>query len=94
MAQPRTRKRVPQFDRCVLSDPDALALAIGELFEAEPAMRRHSRKIIRLQNRLRKLVSDKTWSAYLSLENAEAARLSDAVNLVASWAFLQGRKQR
>ena len=94
MAQPRTRKRLPQLDQRVLGDPDALGVAFGELFDAEPGMQRHRRKIIRLQNRLRTLVTAEAWSAYLVLETAEAARLNDAVDLVAAWAFLRGRKQR
>ena len=94
MAQPRTRKPVPQLDQRVLRDPDALGVAIGELFDTEPDMKRHRRKIIRLQKRLRTLVTNEAWSAYLTLETAEAARLNDAVDLVAAWAFLQGRKRR
>ena len=94
MAQPRTRKRRPQLDQRVLRDPDALGVALGELFDSEPRMKRHRRKIIRLQNRLRTFVTAEAWSAYLTLETAEAARLNDAVDLVAAWAFLRGRKQR
>jgi len=92
MAQPR--RRLPQLDQRVLGDPDALGVALGELFDAEPHMKRHRRRIIRFQNRLRTLMTAKAWSAYLTLETAEAARLNDAVDLVAAWAFLEGRKQR
>jgi len=87
------RKRLPRLDQRVLLDADRFGVAVGELFDAAPEMRRHRRRIIRLQNRLRKLVSDETWLAYLHLESAEAGRLNDAVDLVAAWAFLQGRRR-
>ena len=94
MAHPRKQKRIPQLDQRVLRDPDALGIALSELFNADPGMRRHPRKIIRRQNRLRKLVTDEAWTAYLDLEIATAARLSDAIDLATAWAFRQGRCAR
>jgi hypothetical protein len=94
MAHPRKQKRIPQLDQRVLRDPDALGIALSELFAADPGMRRHPRKIIRRQNRLRKLVTDEAWAAYLDLEIATAARLSDAIDLATAWAFRQGRRAR
>jgi len=56
-------------------------------------MHTHRRKIIRLQNRLKALVTAQAWAAYLDLEVATAGRLNDALDLVAAWAFLQGRRR-
>lgn len=94
MAASRTRKRPPRLDQRVLRDPDGLGVAIAELFDAEPRMRRHRSKIIRLQNRLRALVTAEAWSVYLDLEFAMAARLNDSVDLGTAWAFRQGRTRR
>ena len=66
---------------------------IGDALDAEPSMRIHRRKIIRHQNRLRKLVTPEAWAVYLDLEAATAGRLNDAVDLVATWAFRQGARR-
>lgn len=87
------RRRLPRLDNGVLWDPDRIGVVLGELFDATPAMKRHRQRIIRLQKRLRKLVSDEAWRVYLDLESAEAGRLNDAADLVAAWAFLQGRRR-
>ena len=92
MAQSPTRRHRPELDHRVLKDPDALGVAIGELFDAEPAMQRHRRKIVRLQNRLRAIVTGEAWSTYLALETASSARLNDAIDLATAWAFRQGRR--
>lgn len=92
MAHLRTRRGVPRLDQRVLSDPDALGVALNALFDSDPRMKQHRRKIIALQNWMRNLVTDEAWSAYLDLETASAGRLNDAIDLVAAWAFRQGRR--
>ena len=59
MAKPRKRApQVPRLHDQVLRDPDALAVAHAELFGADRRLRRHRKKIIALQDELRKVVRD------------------------------------
>jgi hypothetical protein len=87
-------RTAPKLDARILKDPESLSRALAELVEGDVRQQRHRRRILRLQHELRGLVTAEAWRAYLRLEDATAARLGDATDLVAIWAFKQGRRRR
>jgi len=84
----------PKLDARLLNDPESLSRALGILVESDARQKRHRFHILRLQKQLKGLVSVEVWRVYLRLEDASAARLGDATDLVAKWAFKQGRRRR
>ena len=68
--------------------------AVDDLVHHEPELRVMARRIIELQERLRALVDDEGWRAYLDAEAASNARLSAVGLLVARWAYREGRRSR
>jgi hypothetical protein len=87
-------RTAPKLDARILNDPESLSRALGKIVEGDLRQRRHRLHILRLQKQLRGLVSVKVWRVYLRLEDASAARLGEATELVAKWAFKQGRRRR
>lgn len=79
-------------------DDDALTWAIDPLLKADDNYNRQTKKILRMQKRLRAAACDEAFSRYLKLEEAVNARFGDALVVVARWAFRaglhSGRRQR
>jgi hypothetical protein len=73
-----------------LDDEDAMYEALGSLWAAEGGLRKRSRRIVRMQHRLRRATSDRAWKIYLELETADLERLEHALLCVAKWAFREG----
>lgn len=84
---------VPKLHSRILKDPESLSRTLGELVENDLRQKRHRLRILRLQKQLQALVTGEAWSLYLRLEDASAARLGEATELVAKWAFKQGRRR-
>lgn len=89
-----TTRSASKLDSRILKNPEALSKVLGELVENDWRQKRHRSRIIRLQKQLQSLVSVEAWRVYLRLEDATAARLGEATELVATWAFKQGRRHR
>lgn len=87
-------RSLPRLDARVLKQPGALSIVLGQIVEGDPRHKRRRQRILRLQKQLRDLVSDEAWRTYLRLEEACASRLGEATELVAVWAFHQGRRRR
>ena len=92
MAGPRQRRRLPLLDASIVDDHEALGAALAELLRREPQLRHAQGEIIRRQAELRRRASSEAWKAYLDVEEISVARLSDALDLVAKWAFAAGRR--
>jgi len=90
MPAKRKRKRLPQLDTRIINDYDALSEALNELLRDDRQLRRRHREILRCSEAIRRRVDDRTWRALLELEEVEVARFSDALDLVARWAFASG----
>lgn len=84
----------PKLDSRILKNSESLSRVLGELVERDLRQKRHRRRILRLQKRLHGLVTAEAWRVYLLLEEASAARLGEAIDLVTLWAFTQGRHRR
>ncbi len=94
MPRDRRRRRLPRFDSRIFNDDQALGTALAILLDADPRMHRHRRRIIRLQTRLHAEVNERAWLAYLNVEEATMARFTDALTVVAGWAYQQARRRR
>jgi len=79
------------LDRRTLDDDDTLTWAIDELVRGDDNYQRQTKKILRMQTRLRAAASDDAFAAYMRLEEAVNARFGDALVLVARWAFQAGQ---
>lgn len=88
------RIRGPKLSTGDVRDDGRLADAIYRLLKAQPDRAAASRKVQRAQRRLRKLVDDAAWDAYLSVEEAVNERADAQLHLVARWAFAEGRSGR
>lgn len=71
-------------------DDAALAEAIYRVLGGQRGRQARSRKMRQLQPTLRRLVDDKAWRAYLSIEEAANDRADRELLVVARWAFLAG----
>lgn len=87
-------RTAPKLDSRILKDSESLSRVLGELVEGDLRQKQHRRRILRLQKQLQNLVTAEAWRVYLRLEDASATRLGEATDLVASWAFKQGRRHR
>ncbi len=82
----------PQLDPATVADDQRFGAAIGEVADHDVEYRTASRKIVRLQERLRERVGKDAWSVYLALETAVNDRNADFDERLVRWAFSEGRK--
>lgn len=88
----KPKPKLPLLNRSILRDPQALSTVLSQVLDRDPEQDRHSRRIRRLQQKLRPVVTEQAWHQYLLLEEASSARFIHALDLVAGWAFRQGRR--
>lgn len=87
-----TTKTNPNLTPEVVADEGATVAQIDRLLRRNPQHRKHVRAILKAQEALHRVLSDREWQVYLTLEAAVNARFSDALLAVARWAFEQGRR--
>lgn len=80
----------PKLDGTTAADEQKLAAVVDHVIHSEPVLRAQQVRVVELQNRLRGLVDDEAWRAYLALDEATTARFADALLVVARWAFEAG----
>jgi len=88
----KPKPKLPLLNRSIVSDQQALSEALSQVLERDLTQQKHSRQIRQLQQKLRRVVTQQAWHQYLLLEEASSARFIHAVDLVAGWAFRQGRR--
>lgn len=81
----------PRTPTTVASD-EALSAAIDSLLRADPIWTRDTGAVGEAQDPLRADCDDEAWQAYLDVEARVNERLADALELVARWAFGEGRR--
>lgn len=59
-----------------------------------PEVRRLTRRVLRAQADLRRLLADDGWRAFLTVEELTVARNALALAVIAKWAFGRGVKRR
>jgi hypothetical protein len=80
----------PRLDVRTAADESALDDALGALADGDIEYRSASRDVLRLQGRLRALVTETAWGTYLELEVATNSRDANFDRVVALWAFTEG----
>lgn len=91
MARPR-RRRLPALNSTIVTDDQGLGAALAGLLRRDASFRRSQRQSIKRQAALQRIASRRAWKLYLALEEVQVACLSDALDLVAKWAFAAGRR--
>ena len=92
MSPRRTAK--PRLTPEVLADTEKLGEAIDAVLLADPEHRRATRRILKRQAALHRLVDDAGWAAYLDLEQAVNERATDDYFALVRWAWKEGRRRR
>lgn len=86
--------KTPKLTRKVLRDHERLGDAIDRVLMKSKKRRKLTKKILRLQDRLKRLVSVEAWHVYLKLEEVVNERAIVEQDLLVEWAFESGQKQR
>lgn len=81
---------MPRLDRSVLANDEQLLDAIEELLTDDAAYKGLRKKLLKRQQRLKKLSTDEAWRTYLRIEEVVNARAEHVVLSVVRWAFEQG----
>jgi hypothetical protein len=89
---PRPPRPSPPLSPTIVASDGALSEAIDELLRSDPVWRRDSAAVRQAQERLRTVCTDEGWLAYLKVESATNERFADALDVVARWAFGEGRR--
>jgi len=84
--------KMPCLTPEIISDDDALALAIQDMILGSRAMRKMSKRVRCAQDRLRRVVGRKAWARYMVLEEIVNDRASREVELLVRWAYEAGRR--
>ena len=85
--------KTPKLTRQALRDHERLADAIDRVLMKSKRRRKLTKKILRLQDRLKKLVSVEAWHVYLKLEAIVNERAIVDQDESADWAFEAGRRR-
>jgi hypothetical protein len=75
----------------VVADDDRLTDAVEARVKLDQADLQHRRRIDQRERKLRALVGDDAWKAYLKLDEEIGARISDISISLVRWAFEQGK---
>ena len=89
---PRPKSLLPALTAQTVGDEQKLWDLIQRVLLEEPGHRRASRKIIRMQEGLKAVVTDEAWKTYLAIEDEVNWRRSRDLIVVARWAFEQGTR--
>ncbi len=84
--------KTPRLTRKILTDEDALGLAIDEVLLGSKPFRQVSRRVRNVQRKLRRMMSRDAWKTYLRLEEVVNERAFIEGNLLVEWAFKSGRR--
>ena len=76
----------------IVAGDTLLAAAVDELLLTDPELAALQAKVIEAQVRLRAVLVDEAWEAYLGVDEAVGERLAEAVLVIARWAFTEGVK--
>ena len=74
----------------IVADDGQLAAAVDELLRTDPDLAKLQAGVIAAQARLRAVLDDAEWAAYLGVDEAVGERLAEAVIVIARWAFDEG----
>lgn len=90
----RRPMKTPKLTRKVLRDHERLGDAIDRVLMKSKNRRKLTKKILRLQDRMKRFVSVEAWHVYLKLEQVVNERAILEQDLLVEWAFEAGRRSR
>ena len=85
--------KTPKLSRKVLRDHERLGDAVDKVLTKSKKRRKLTKHVLRLQDRLKKLVSRDAWRVYLKLETVVNERAILEQDEIAEWAFAAGRRR-
>jgi len=88
------RKHEDDFLPDLIDGDEALDLVIDAMLIGNAGLRRLTKKILRAQKNLRRVVDDDAWRKYLKLEEAENARTEMQMQILVRWALGHGARSR
>jgi hypothetical protein len=80
----------PRLSPKIVADDVLLAATINEFLGSDDASKDHRRKILALEDELRRHVGDEAWQIFLRLDGADADRVSDLSIALVRWGFTEG----
>ena len=89
---PARSHQTPTLTPEIVADDGQLAAAVDELLRTDPGLAKLQAKVVQAQARLRAVLDDEGWAAYLGVDDAVGERLAEAVIVIARWAFYEGVK--
>jgi len=90
---PTVVAKKPRLTADVVGDDDAVMTGLARLSLTEPRLGRQSRSIRKAQQKLRKLVDDRAFAAYLVVEERTNGRVFDEALIAVRWAFEEGLRE-
>ena len=85
-----TRRDHHTLDHEIVTDDQRLWEILNDVILAVPGYQRKRRKVIKQQEKLRALVDDEAWAAYMKIEQLVNDRNQAVVTAIARWAFSEG----
>ena len=86
--------KTPKLTRKVLGDHERLGDAIDRVLTKSKKRRKLTKHVLRLQDRLKKLVPRDAWHVYLKLEALVNERAILEQDEISEWAFEARRRSR
>lgn len=83
---------VPNLTPEIMSDHDALSDMINKLLLASKKMGKLTKRVVRAQDRLHRVVGRRAWAKYMMLEEVVNERAGHEMDVIIRWAFDAGRR--
>lgn len=80
----------PKLDPTIIADDRKLAAVVDDVIHHDPAAVTLQAEIVQLQDRLRAVVDDGGWTAFLALDATTTERWSELALVLVRWAYEQG----
>jgi len=85
-----TTNKPPRLDAEALEDGDTFSLAMDRVLLRDEEHRRLSKHVMKVQRKLAKHCTGKTWAIFLRVEQITNHRDGHAIEVLVRWAFLEG----
>lgn len=87
-----TTSKLPALTSEIIVNKSALKKAVNAALDT-PRLQESTRKVLRLQRRLRALLNGEQWRAYMLLEEAVNDRIAEESLVIVRWAWAEGRRR-
>ena len=88
------RRPADDFPPDLLTGDEAIEVVIDAMLLGSKPLRVLTKKVLRAQKKLRKVVDDDGWKAYLKLEQVVNERATAEMDLLVRWALTHGSRSR